>query len=125
MENRNDIFQLVKNPQLSDREKIINVLLELGIATSAKGFSYIQVAVEYMKENQERPKMRDAYTAVAKQFNNTSLSQIERAIRHAVERGIQKGDTKLWYQIFKIDVKGKPTNCEFLSRLVLLLQEGI
>lgn len=125
MENRNDIFQLVKNPQLSDREKIINVLLELGIATSVKGFSYIQAAVEYMKENQERPKMRDVYTAVAKQFNNIPLSRIERAIRHTVERGIQKGDTKLWYQIFKIDVKGKPTNCEFLSRLVLLLQEGV
>lgn len=125
MENRNDIFQLVKNPQLSDREKIINVLLELGIATSVKGFSYIQAAVGYMKENQEKPKLRDVYTAVAKQFNNIPLSRIERAIRHSVERGIQKGDTKLWYQIFKIDVKGKPTNYEFLSRLVLLLQEGI
>ena len=125
MENRNDIFQLVKNPQLSDREKLINVLLELGIAMSVKGFSYIQAAVGYMKENQEKPRMRDVYTAVAKQFNNIPLSRIDRAIRYAVERGIQKGDTQLWYQIFKINVKGKPTTCEFLSRLVLLLQEGI
>ena len=39
MENRNDIFQLVKNPQFSDREKLINVLLVLGIPTKIKGFS--------------------------------------------------------------------------------------
>ena len=47
--------------------------------------------------------MRDVYLAVAKQFNNIPPLQIERAMRHAVERGIQKGDAKLWWQIFKID----------------------
>lgn len=125
MENRTDIFQLVKNPQLSDREKLINVLLELGITTNVKGFSYIQVAIEYITKSQEKPRMQDVYLAVAKQFNNIPSSRIERAIRHAVGRGIQKGDAKLWYQIFKIDTNRKPTNCEFLSRLILLLQEGI
>lgn len=125
MENRNDIFQLVKNPQLSDREKIINVLLELGITTNVKGFSYIQVAVEYIKESQEKPRMQDVYLVVAKQFNNIPPSRIERAIRHAVESGIQKGASKIWWQIFKIDTNRKPTNWEFLSRLVLLLQEGV
>ena len=53
-------------------------------------------------------------------FMNTTLSRVERAIRHAIEVAWGRGDPKTTENIFGYTVsadKGKPTNYEFIAMI--------
>ena len=57
------------------------------------------------------------YPEVAKKFNSTA-SRVERAIRHAVETGWNRGNAELQERIFGFTIdaeRGKPTNSEFIA----------
>lgn len=54
---------------------------------------------------------------IAKQFN-TTRSKAERAIRHAIEVGWERGNIDTIQKLFGYTVdmnKGKPTNSEFIA----------
>ena len=70
------------------------------------------------------------YTDVAKRYNTTA-SRVERAIRHAIEVAWDRGDLETLQKYFGYtvsNVKGKPTNSEFIAmiadRLQLQQREG-
>ena len=70
------------------------------------------------------------YPEVAKHFNTTA-SRVERAIRHAIEVAWDRGDLETLQKYFGYtvsNVKGKPTNSEFIAmiadRLQLQQREG-
>ena len=70
------------------------------------------------------------YPEVAKRFGTTA-SRVERAIRHAIEVAWDRGDLETLQKYFGYtvsNVKGKPTNSEFIAmiadRLQLQQREG-
>lgn len=102
------------NLQLS----ITKVLHELGIPSHIKGYQYIREAIGIIYE---RPEIiggitKELYPELALKFD-TTVSRVERAIRHAIEVSWNRGNYYLMEEIFghSVDIdKAKPTNSEFM-----------
>ena len=59
---------------------------------------------------------KELYPEIASKYN-TTVSRVERAIRHAIEVSWNRGDWNLMEEIFghSVDIdKAKPTNSEFI-----------
>ncbi len=97
---------------------ITKLLHSLGIPSHIKGYSYIREAISMVYEN---PSLiggitKELYPLVGKKFD-TSMSRVERAIRHAIEVSWNRGDWDLMEEIFghSVDIdRAKPTNSEFI-----------
>ena len=62
---------------------------------------------------------KELYPELATKFN-TTVSRVERAIRHAIEVAWGRGQTEVVESIFGYTVsaaKGKPTNSEFIAMI--------
>lgn len=97
---------------------ITNMLHELGIPSHIKGYQYIREAVEiiYTRPSVIGGITKELYPELATKFD-TSVSRVERAIRHAIEVSWNRGDWSLMEEIFghSVDIdKAKPTNSEFM-----------
>ncbi len=97
---------------------ITKILHELGIPSHIKGYQYIRDGVSLIFEN---PEMiggitKELYPELAVKFD-TTVSRVERAIRHAIEVSWNRGNWDLMEEIFgnSVDIdKAKPTNSEFI-----------
>lgn len=97
---------------------ITKILHELGIPSHIKGYQYIRDGVSLIFEN---PEMiggitKELYPELANKFD-TTVSRVERAIRHAIEVSWNRGNWDLMEEVFghSIDIdKAKPTNSEFI-----------
>ena len=113
--NVGDVVDLFHNNlQIS----ITKTLHELGVPSHIKGYQYIREGITLVYE---RPEIvggitKELYPAIAKKFNST-VSRVERAIRHAIEVSWNRGNWDLMEEIFghSVDIdKAKPTNSEFI-----------
>lgn len=100
---------------------ITSVLLDLGVPCHIKGYPYLITAIGAVVEN---PELVNAVTSVLYPMvaisHNTTGSRVERAIRHAIECGWDRGDLEVMQHYFGNTIsisKGKPTNSEFIARL--------
>lgn len=97
---------------------ITKILHELGIPSHIKGYQYIREGISILYE---RPEViggitKELYPDIATKFD-TTVSRVERAIRHAIEVSWNRGDWDLMEEIFghSVDIdKAKPTNSEFI-----------
>ena len=97
---------------------ISKILHDLGIPSHIKGYQFLRDAVCLVFE---RPEIiggitKELYPELAEKYD-TTVSRVERAIRHAVEVSWNRGDLKLMENIFghSVDIdKAKPTNSEFI-----------
>lgn len=97
---------------------ITKILHELGIPSHIKGYQYIRDGVSLIFEN---PEMiggitKELYPELANKFD-TTVSRVERAIRHAIEVSWNRGNWDLMEEIFgnSVDIdRAKPTNSEFI-----------
>lgn len=97
---------------------ITKILHELGIPSHIKGYQYIREGIAILYE---RPEIiggitKELYPDIAQKFD-TTVSRVERAIRHAIEVSWNRGDWDLMEDIFghSVDIdKAKPTNSEFI-----------
>lgn len=97
---------------------ISKMLHELGMPSHIKGYQYIREAISMVYNN---PDMiggitKELYPELATRFD-TTVSRVERAIRHAIEVSWNRGDWDLMEDIFghSVDIdKAKPTNSEFI-----------
>ena len=97
---------------------ISKLLHDLGIPFHIKGYQFLRDAVNMIFEN---PEMiggitKELYPELASKYN-TTVSRVERSIRHAVEVSWNRGDIKLMENIFghSVDIdRAKPTNSEFI-----------
>ena len=113
IQNKNIDFGY-SNLQLS----ITKVLHELGIPSHIKGYQYIREAIGIIYN---RPEIiggitKELYPELANKFD-TTVSRVERAIRHAIEVSWNRGNYYLMEEIFghSVDIdKAKPTNSEFI-----------
>ena len=97
---------------------ITKILHELGVPSHIKGYQYIREGIGIIFE---RPDTiggitKELYPELASKYN-TTVSRVERAIRHAIEVSWNRGDWDLMEEIFghSVDIdKAKPTNSEFI-----------
>lgn len=107
-----DLFN--NNLQIS----ITRTLHELGVPSHIKGYQYIREGIALIYK---RPEMiggitKELYPEIAKVYDST-VSRVERAIRHAIEVSWNRGNWNLMEEIFghSVDIdKAKPTNSEFI-----------
>lgn len=97
---------------------ITKILHELGIPSHIKGYQYIREDVSIIFERPETIGgiTKELYPKLASKFD-TTVSRVERAIRHAIEVSWNRGDWELMEEIFghSVDIdKAKPTNSEFI-----------
>ena len=102
------------NLQLS----ITKTLHELGVPSHIKGYQYIREGITIVYEKPEiiGGITKELYPEISKKFN-TTVSRVERAIRHAIEISWNRGNWDLMEDIFghSVDIdKAKPTNSEFI-----------
>ncbi|MDD2519014.1 MAG: sporulation transcription factor Spo0A, partial [Bacilli bacterium] len=97
---------------------ISKILHELGIPSHIKGYQYIREGIGIIFENPETIGgiTKELYPELAVKFD-TTVSRVERAIRHAIEVSWNRGNWTLMEEIFghSVDIdKAKPTNSEFI-----------
>ena len=112
--NKNNIDFYNSNLQVS----ITKILHELGIPSHIKGYQYIREGIGIIFERPETIGgiTKELYPELANKFD-TTVSRVERAIRHAIEVSWNRGDWDLMEDIFghSVDIdKAKPTNSEFI-----------
>ena len=97
---------------------VTKILHELGVPSHIKGYQYIREGIMLIYDD---PAMvggitKELYPEVAKKYD-TTVSRVERAIRHAIEVSWNRGNWQLMEDIFghSVDIdKAKPTNSEFI-----------
>lgn len=97
---------------------ITKILHELGIPSHIKGYQYIRegISIIYSNPGTIGGITKELYPELARKFD-TTVSRVERAIRHAIEVSWNRGDWDLMEEIFghSVDIdKAKPTNSEFI-----------
>lgn len=102
------------NLQLS----ITKILHELGIPSHIKGYQYIRegIGIVYNRPETVGGITKELYPELAQKFD-TTVSRVERAIRHAIEVSWNRGSWDLMEEIFghSVDIdRAKPTNSEFI-----------
>ena len=119
---------------ISDRQiesMVTEVIHEIGVPAHIKGYQYIREAIILTVKDMDliNAVTKALYPMVAKKFSTTS-SRVERAIRHAIEVAWDRGDLEVLQKYFGYtvsNIKGKPTNSEFIAlisdRLQLRIKE--
>lgn len=100
---------------------ITDMLHNLGIPSHIRGYQYIKegIMIIYQKGKALTYITKDVYPEIALKFDTTP-TRVERAIRHAIEVGWNRGDLNLMEEIFgnSLNVnRDKPTNAEYLSTI--------
>ena len=111
---------------------VTSIIHEVGVPAHIKGYQYLREAILIAVADMDviNAVTKVLYPEVAKRFNTTA-SRVERAIRHAIEVAWDRGDLETLQKYFGYtvsNVKGKPTNSEFIAmiadRLQLQQREG-
>jgi len=97
---------------------VTRMLHELGMPSHIKGYQYIRDGIVMIYNNPDiiGGITKELYPDVASKYN-TTVSRVERAIRHAIEVSWNRGNWDLMEEIFghSVDIdKAKPTNSEFI-----------
>ena len=94
---------------------------EIGVPAHIKGYQYMRDAIIMSVEDASMISSitKILYPTIAKRFQTTP-SRVERAIRHAIEVAWDRGDLETLQKYFGYtvsNVKGKPTNSEFIAMI--------
>ena len=122
IETFSDLDKRTINLFSNNLQKSISKLLhELGMPAHIKGYQYIREAISMVYDNPEIVGgiTKELYPELAIRFD-TTVSRVERAIRHAIEVSWNRGDWDLMEDVFghSVDIdKAKPTNSEFIVTL--------
>lgn len=97
---------------------ITKMLHELGMPSHIKGYQYIREGIIMVYNNPDIVGgiTKELYPDIATKFD-TTVSRVERAIRHAIEVSWNRGNWDFMEEVFghSVDIdKAKPTNSEFI-----------
>ena len=115
--SKKSINILSNNLQIS----ISKMLHELGMPSHIKGYQYIREGISLIYNN---PSIiggitKELYPEIAMKYD-TTVSRVERAIRHAIEVAWDRGDVDVLNSYFGYTIhngRGKPTNSEFVAMI--------
>lgn len=101
--------------------RVTDILHEIGVPAHIKGYSYMRDAVIRTVNDPSLLNRitTELYPQVAEAFCTTP-SRAERAMRHAIEVAWDRGDLGVlqsWFGYTVSNLKGKPTNSEFIAML--------
>ncbi len=100
---------------------VTDIIHEIGVPAHIKGYQYLREAIILTINDMEviNAVTKVLYPEVARKFNTTP-SRVERAIRHAIEVAWDRGDIEVLQKFFGYtvsNIKGKPTNSEFIAMI--------
>lgn len=100
--------------------RVTQVMCEIGIPANLKGYKYMRDAIIMAVEDPScvNSITKVLYPTIAAN-NNATSSQVERAIRHAIEKAWSKGNLEAYLAYFGNTVSciDKPTNSEFIAMI--------
>jgi len=108
-------------PEPSLEAVVTEIIHEIGVPAHIKGYQYLREAIILTVNDMDaiNAVTKILYPAVAKKFSTTP-SRVERAIRHAIEVAWDRGDLETLQKYFGYtvsNIKGKPTNSEFIAMI--------
>lgn len=100
---------------------VTNLIHEVGVPAHIKGYQYLREAIMMVVNNIDviNQITKQLYPDIAAKYHTTP-SRVERAIRHAIEVAWGRGQVETVESIFGYtvsNVKGKPTNSEFIAMI--------
>lgn len=106
---------------MTNEKAIAERLKMAGIPASLSGYEYLKVAISKVLDNPSliHSITTQLYPLCAEECGTTS-SKLERAIRHAIEVGFDRGNTEYLQKLFGYTtsaMKGKATNSEFIATM--------
>ena len=106
-------------PSFTLMNRVSEIIHEIGVPAHIKGHAYLREAIIRAVENKDiiHAIPTKLYPGVAVEFDTTA-SQVERAIRYAIEMAWERGDPHIltkWFGCTVSNIKGKPTNSEFIA----------
>ena len=107
-------------PRPEARTLISNILLQLGIATKLRGYTYLREAILQMRQDPGQSITKEIYPAAAAVSPGATAIQAERSIRTAIHGAWRTRDDAVWQLYFPPDDSGsvpRPTNAAFICRL--------
>lgn len=125
LENRvQEAFESNDNSIVTARKQIdvevSELLHNLGIPSHIRGYKYLRDSIVLIYNDDKISYVtKDLYPRIAEKYDTTS-SRVERAIRHAIEIGCNRGNLSLMDDLFGFSIsceKDKPTNSEFISTI--------
>lgn len=110
------------------KKTITNILKDYGASANYRGYHYLRYGIELMVKDMTliTAICKKLYPAIAKEFN-VSWQTVERAIRHVIEIGWNRGNIETKEKLFGYRMKFPPTNAEFMAAIadyILLESEG-
>ena len=108
--------------------EVTAIIHDVGVPAHIKGYQYLREAILIAVADMDviNAVTKVLYPEVAKRYNTTA-SRVERAIRHAIEVAWDRGDLETLQKYFGYtvsNVKGKPTNSEFIAMIADRLTLG-
>lgn len=103
--------------------KITILLNSLGLSPNLCGYSYLRRAIEIGIEDPSALAhiTKLVYPDLAKEFH-TTVSSVERAIRHAIDVIWERGNKGLYFQLLYQEGGSKPSNSAFVAHLTEYLR---
>ena len=108
-----------------NKQKMDEALLELGFPERLKGTEVLRRAAEQYAERPGQSLTKELYPALAEAFN-AEPTQIERNMRHAIERAWRDGNQEYQRRLFGWTYSaqmGRPTVGETIARIVRFCSE--
>lgn len=111
-----------------NRINISSTIRALGVSANLYGYTYLIEAIDLAIKDESllhRRVTKELYPTIAK-AHKTTCSRVERALRHAIQRSFDRGNTDLLDKIFGYTVsihKGTPTSSEFIAAVADYLRE--
>lgn len=100
---------------------ITDIIHQIGVPAHIKGYHYLREGIMMTVKDSSmiNSVTKILYPTIAKKYGTTS-SRVERAIRHAIEVALDRGDIDTLNAYFGFTIqnnRGKPTNSEFIAMI--------
>lgn len=104
---------------------LIVMLMELRVPTKSMGFEFLKSAILLFYKDPTRALSKDIYQEITLHYRQGSESQVDQAIRDAIDKAWKTGDQTAWRWYFAYNGQHKtrkPSNAEVITRLARLLE---
>lgn len=115
-------------PAAMTPQYITKLLLQLGVPAHLNGYHYLRDSIAWLLSQGPGPRIpvtKELYPVLADRFR-TRPTRVERGVRHAIEVAWSRGDRAALDKLFGHSINrysGRPTNSEFIYRLVDAIRE--
>lgn len=119
-------YGIIFNTKVDMKKRLFILLAMLGIPSNISGYDYIKDTLMLgISNNYKIPAIsKNLYPKIAKNYNKNP-AQIERCIRHAITKSMDRASGEILYFIFGEtlnSLKYTPTNSEYITQILKFLE---